>query len=137
MARKINVAMFKKVMKHIKKDIRRLEMGLYGIKKNSPGEWEICDTHWAACNTKACLAGWTVLLNTPKKDWPNLFIVNGQMRSHTTSTKAAKLLGLDSYEADALFTGNATYETTPRTQYEVLQEEINKLFEEKGIKDRV
>lgn len=69
-----------------------------------------------ACGTTACAAGWTLILNDveivweTRKGWRNRKVMNGinespfyGMADKAIPIKAAEILGLDAYEASALF----------------------------------
>jgi len=141
--RKINMKLVREVLTHIKEDLHRLNMGSYGILKGSRDAEDeellenlINPDHWPSCNTKACFAGWTVLLNTPKKEWQKLFLKDGSMRD-STHTKARKMLGFTDYEAETVFAGNALYGNTAREQFQYLKQDINEVLLERGMEERV
>jgi hypothetical protein len=145
--RKINVELFKKIIAHAKKDLRRLEMQVWGARKGSNYAKELKEedgiftgrgkqSQWPVCNTKACCAGWAVLLSTPKSKWKSWFLSNGKMKDDAIR-KATELLGLDEYQADSIFRGNGAYYNKPARQLEALRVDINTVFEAAGLKDRV
>lgn len=122
----LNEGLLTKVLDHVRADLRRFNMDLFGVQKGSKaanmesGMDISCHVknEWPACNTQACLAGWTVLLSTPRRKWGTLFKKNGTMYLNT-SFKAQQLLGLESYEATELF--NATGATPKRSLQIVLR----------------
>jgi hypothetical protein len=130
----------KQVLEHIKKDFRRLDMNLYGIKEESKlietREIDLLNFKFPVCGTKACFAGWTVLQATPKKKWGTLFTKTGLMRS-STHNKAARLLGLTYSESYDIFQGGGLIGHTPQQQFKYLKQDINNLFESRRIKERV
>ena len=139
--KKINVKEIKRVLKHIKSDIRRLEMSVWGFKKDS-AEAEILTPdvadkkYWPACSTKACFAGWAVLMNTPKTKWKSLFNKDGGMKQGI-SGKAEKILGLTEEEAEIIFRGPSTYLEGGKEQFKQLRRDINQVFVQRDLKDRV
>lgn len=145
--KEINMKLMRKVLAHIKSDFRRLNMGTYGELKGSESaqmeKEEGClvnPNRWPSCNTKACMAGWTVLVSTPKSQWKSLFEKDGDMKTSTHS-KARKLLGLSVEEANEIFTGNACWPScwpsTAKEQYSLLKEDINEVLEARDMKERV
>jgi len=139
--KEINVKEIKRVLKHVRGDMRRLDMATYGVLENTPSAAEY--KNFPACGTKACLAGWTVLLNTPKKNWNKLFTANdtsyaeaGLMKDGTHE-KAAKILGFNEAEAETIFTGASMYTKGAKAQYKELVEDINQVLKNRGMKERV
>jgi hypothetical protein len=136
--RQIEVKKIQKTIKFIETQLSRLEMNLYGIKKGSPEAKTsgFTSNRWPSCHTKACFAGWTVLLETPKREWNKLFRKDGLMRG-STHGKAARILGLTAGEASDIFIGPATWELTTKSQLRALKISINQVFADRGIKERV
>jgi hypothetical protein len=145
--RKINVELFKKIIDYAKKDLRRLEMQVWGVRKNSDYMKYLKDqedilrgrglqSQWAACSTKACCAGWAVLLSTPKSKWKSWFKKSGEMKEGVYK-RAQTLLGLDECQAEDIFRGSGSHCDRPKDQLKALREDINRLLEINQIEDRV
>jgi len=119
---KLNEKLIAKIIEHIEKDIRRYDQDLVGLKKDTESYYfsDIKSNKWAPCNTKACFAGWAVILSTPESKIPSLFQKNGSMKGGVLA-KARKLLGLKGEEED-LFA--STGENSPRVDLKIIQERL-------------
>jgi hypothetical protein len=95
---KVNVALLKKVRKLIAEEPRRLKMHHWAL----TGTQRAASEFMPPCKTTACLAGWTILAATPKKNWwIKLFGHKNQPRratgfnfSEDVGDRAARLLGI-------------------------------------------
>lgn len=128
---KINKVMIRHVLKHIKEDLRRLNMCTWGTKVDPESAYS------PPCGTRACFAGWAVLLNTPKDQWPYLFHLDfnsGENRmSSYTREQATKLLGFNRNEAISIFGGVSLSKRTSEGQYNQLVRDINKVLKNRGL----
>lgn len=131
--KKLNERLIARVIKHIREDFRRFEMSFYGVKAGTSaadGEYlNEPETKWPSCNTKACFAGWAVLLSTPKRKWNTLFTKSGNMRYPFVRNQAAKLLGLNNDEAENLFTCGMT--GSPRKDLKDVERVLNNIRKER------
>jgi len=137
---KLQVAKIKKVLKHITEDLRRLEMGIWGtfISEEELKEMRLSEKrNYPTCGTKACFAGWAVLLEVKRNRWSKLFDSGGHMHVGSISRKAQKILGLTKEEARSLFVGRACNEWEAKDQLISLKEILNNIFMEHGSKVRV
>jgi hypothetical protein len=131
--KKINMKLVRKVLAHVKGDLRRLSMQVYGV---HAGERDQLRTY-PACKTKACFAGWAVLLTTPKKRRSKLFDKNGWMNADTVPRHAQRLLGLGMGESFNIFSGRASCTSGAKRQFSQLKKDINDVLKERGMKERV
>lgn len=135
MAKKpINVKEIRRVLRHIKADMRRFRMDYYGIKKGTDaGRTE---NNFAPCGTRGCFGGWVVLKNTPKKDWAKLFDRDGDMKFNV-GEKARRIIGFTENEATNVFVCSFSGQDTPRNQFRDLKKAINLVLANRGMKERV
>jgi hypothetical protein len=133
MAKQLNTRLIQKVMRHIKGDLRRLEMSAYAY---SEDEDEYGGEEFAKCGTKACFAGWAVLLNRKESDWKKLIHTDYDFHE-----AARKLLGLNDSEASSIFTGPgfdvASFGAGPIKQYAEVRKSVNEVLVARGSKVRV
>lgn len=128
----INMKLVRKVLAHVKGDLKRLKMSVYGQQR----EGREGKKGYPACETRACFAGWTVLLTTPKKKWAKLFF-KSFMDPEQTASRAQKLLGLTDGERYHIFSGRATNRWTTVSQFSQLKKDINGVLKGRGMKERV
>jgi hypothetical protein len=98
---KINLKLLEKIKKHIEEEPRRFDMDTWGV-KHDMRKYRNEDT--PPCGTSACLAGWAVLLSTPKKSsWGK--IIEGWW-GEAPDKKAAKLMGIPLDQCPFYFQSN-------------------------------
>ena len=97
---KLNVALLRKVDKHISAVPERFYMGDFGHKTDSAGGETVGEVE-PVCNTQACIGGWGVFLShgMTKRTWHKLL----DDQDFDFEVEARKLLGLTRDEAKSLF----------------------------------
>jgi hypothetical protein len=91
----LNVALLKKVKKHILAEPKRINMNTWG-RDSDEGEPQ------PACGTVGCIAGWIVFLSKPKSKWD--FWKSSDIRSEAT-----RLLRMKDWQVDGLFSPYGVY----------------------------
>jgi hypothetical protein len=92
----MNVELLEKVKKHILAEPKRINMNNWCYKKpKSRGG--------PACGTVGCIAGWTVLLSHPKKEWSHWTEVGKNKFDHHVQSEAIRLLGITVDQSNYLF----------------------------------
>ena len=124
----LNEKLIAKVLKHISKDVRRLNQDTYGMLKSAPIEDRgIAYDKWAPCNTQACFAGWTVLLSTPARLRKTLFDKRTGTMKGLPWIRAKELLGLTEDESDFLF--KITCHPGPRRDLQIVKSRLEQIRE--------
>jgi hypothetical protein len=159
----INMPEIRKVLAHIEGDLRRLEMRKWGITKGyvakviplvtarvagvPPEEVSEVDVEylkvlkrldeagWAQCGTRACFAGWQVLLSIPRDEWFKVMTDEREMMTEVRE-QAAEAFGFTHDEGYAVFMPSNQKET-PEEQLALLKKTINEVLEERGMTERV
>lgn len=124
---KLNVKLLNKVLRHIKAEPRRFNMGTFGkIVEGEPNA--------PACGTQACIGGWAYLLSlknaTPKRWWNIIYKVNHEHID--IQSRAQKVLGLTTIEATSLFltcTTDSSFETA-KAKIDLLKKDRERFVEE-------
>lgn len=132
---KINLRYIRRVLRFIEGGPKlRFDMSTYGdhAANEFPGEelnkTELRKLGYPECGTRACFAGWCVLLQHKKKDWSE--IVEGVNISDT----AQKLCGFTDDEADTVFDG--VYGPFS-SQLKSLKSRLNDVLANRGSKARI
>lgn len=93
----MNKPLFRKIIKAIRDEPRRFNMG----------NWIITDDREAPCGTTACIAGFAVILSKPKYQWKktaaSLLSRYRKSEKFLFEVEAAKLLRISESQADDLF----------------------------------
>jgi len=135
--RPLNVAEIVRVFHHVEEDHRRLKMSIWVQKETviekvfrkvvkwNPG-------NYPDCGTRACFAGWTLVLNKV----PLKFSAGGYLMDDTVSNQAGQILGLNVRQRLHLFHEHRSYDDSAK-QVEDLRNRINEVFEAEGLLVRV
>lgn len=111
---KLNVALLKQIVKHLREEPKRYNQSNWGKRV------EVTEPGAPACGTQGCIAGWATLLSVPQELWTNLFaggvfyplaVEDGggwlrDLHKSAASNVAQRLLGLTDEEAYGLFSAN-------------------------------
>lgn len=125
----INMAEIRKVLSHIEENVNRLEMAYFAAQRN---ELEKPDgMEWPECGTKACFAGWQVLLSSSPEEWKRICSAND---IHFVEL-AQKGFGFTYDEARDVFSGWGSLE--PANQLRDLKTAINIVLSLRGMEERV
>ena len=130
---KINLKYIRKVLRFIENGPRlRLDMGTYHnyAEPDRYTKKELRAARYPACGTKACFAGWGVMLQLKPEEWKD--VVYG-----TVAPKARKLFGFTMDESDIVFAGEGMLYSTFSRQLRGLKESINTVLRNRGMKERI
>lgn len=132
---KINLPLIRKVLRHIKAEPKRLEMGTWHMRvEESTDKYR---SKFPACGTRACFAGWVYILSPKTKAESNHRLKLPCPNISFVREDALKALGFTSSEADLVFAGEATGSSTFSGQFELLLEALNEVLAGRGLKARV
>jgi hypothetical protein len=136
---KSQVALFRKVVAHVEEDLRRLNMSEWGthysekaLLDDFSGDKEAMRKEWPACNTKACFAGWAVVLNKPVRQ-RKAFLARYSFWSKAAKD-GQKALGLTEEEAEELFYLGNGYDS--ESDLKLIKERLNQIFADRGMAER-
>ena len=122
---KLNAPLLRKVLQMIEEEPRRYN------------QWRwvsTVPTDVAPCGTQACIAGWAVLADKPKEEWPAVqanMIRNYIGVEHYIRKTAMHLLGLTLAEAGALFSSTNQADVVGPKGVACAREKINALIEDR------
>jgi uncharacterized DUF497 family protein len=122
----LNVKHINKILAHIRGDVRRLYMPLWGITKKSENVKDY-GINFAKCGTACCFAGWSHLLSMPKKDWSKAFVDDGRLLPMVKDEEAERM-GLTLAEASMLFWGGGTG-VTPEQQFNTVKSRLRTIIQ--------
>jgi hypothetical protein len=133
---KINLKLIRRVLRHVKADLRRLEMSHYFRFHGKDSESKSIP----ACGTTACCAGWACILADAKTQ-SQIEQKILQMDASNWGTgyyfnRGKYLLGLTEGEAEIVFVGDAS-QVLHHRQYSVLKSCINQVLKRRGLRARV
>ena len=125
--KKLNEKLIKKVLTHIRGDLRRYDQDIVCVTKEAVEQDTLCNEGdlknptFASCGTKACFGGWAYLLSHSRRQWKRL--INRSLRhDFPMLDRARDLLGLYPNEADFLF--DSTHES-PSTDLRIIQNRLH------------
>lgn len=134
---KLNVRLLRRIQKHLRADPRRYNQRIWA--KDIRFYRRYAPLEVPECGTRACIAGWAVLLSTKsKKEWWKWvekscrMVINPEgNREFAIALKARKLLGLSEDEAFFLFGANNQTDTAGPRGVEEGCDKIDKIIEDR------
>ena len=87
---KLNVKLLNRIKRHLIAEPKRYDQATWAREVSGKGA--------PACGTRACIAGWAVLLSVPKPEWSQWIGADSEI-----ADKAQDLLGLTNDERGVLF----------------------------------
>jgi hypothetical protein len=130
---KINLPYIRKVLRFIERGPKlRFDMGTYHdhVDPKDHDAKELRELHYPACGTKACFAGWAVMLQRKPDEWADV-------RYNEVAPEARELLGFTYDEADCVFTGEGCNYSSFAKQLRGLKRSLREVLRGRGIKAKL
>jgi hypothetical protein len=129
---KINLPYIRKVLRFIERGPKlRFDMRTYHdhVDTKHHDAKELREMRYPACGTKACFAGWAVMLQRKPEQWDDV-------NYDEVAQDARELLGFTYEESECVFTGGCKYSTFAK-QLSGLKRALREVLRGRGIKAKL
>jgi hypothetical protein len=130
---KINLPYIRKVLRFIERGPKlRFNMRTYHdhVDPKDHNAKELRVMRYPSCGTKACFAGWAVMLQRKPEGWADV-------EYSTVAAKARQLLGFTEVEGDIVFAGEGCNYSTIAKQLSALKHSLREVLRGRGIKAKL